>query len=92
MPISYQDPSIGGEHPYPRHAAAEGDLPHGRLYGLCVGGSCCDLCDPCNMSSAAVRVSGPAFHCMSAYCVDVAKLTEHAAGLRVGYEKTASVR
>lgn len=44
--------------------------------GLCVGGSCCDLCDPCNMASGRpCAFPERRFSCMSAYCVDVAKLT-----------------
>lgn len=45
--------------------------------GLCLGGSCCSLCEPCGMASG-VPCPHPTlrFSCMSAYCVDVAELAK----------------
>ena len=53
---------------------------------LCVGGSCCNLCEPCNMTSGLPCVfPEQRFSCMSAYCVDVAKLAEQC-GLDFGWD------
>lgn len=43
--------------------------------GLCVGGSCCSLCEPCKMPAGEPCVHpDKRFSCMSAYCVNVAEL------------------
>lgn len=45
--------------------------------GFMVGGSCCDLCHPCKKSlDEPCAQPERRFSCMSAYCVDVAKLAE----------------
>lgn len=45
--------------------------------GLCVGGSCCSLCEPCRMPSGEpCEHPELRFSCMSAYCVDVAALAK----------------
>lgn len=46
-------------------------------HGLCVGGSCCSLCDACKMAAGeACAYPDKRFSCMSAYCVDVGKLAK----------------
>lgn len=43
--------------------------------GVCAGGSCCSLCEPCKMiSGEPCAFPELSFSCMSAYCVDVAAL------------------
>lgn len=45
------------------------------INGLCIGCSCCNLCEPCRVIlSKPCPHSELRFSCMSAYCVDVAKL------------------
>lgn len=45
--------------------------------GLCAGGSCCDLCEPCERRfDRPCQRTGLRFSCMSAYCVNVAELAE----------------
>ena len=45
--------------------------------GFMVGGSCCDLCHPCRKTLGEPCVQPERrFSCMSAYCVDVARLAE----------------
>ena len=76
---------IGGyeDHEAIRRAKAEhngamlelnGSLPEP---GLCVGGSCCNLCSPCRMALGEPCADPKhRFSCMSAYCVDVAELAK----------------
>lgn len=46
-------------------------------HGLCAGGSCCSLCEPCHMvSGKPCAFPELRFSCMSAYCVDVAQLAK----------------
>lgn len=45
--------------------------------GLCAGGSCCSLCQPCHMTSGEPCPHPDLrFSCMSAYCIDVAELAK----------------
>ena len=54
---------------------------------LCAGGSCCDLCRECNMASGLpCAFPKQRFSCMSAYCVDVAKLTKQC-GLEFAWDE-----
>ncbi len=45
------------------------------ITGLCIGGSCCNLCSPCKLTlSKPCPHPELRFSCMSAYCIDVAQL------------------
>ena len=45
--------------------------------GFCVGSSCCSLCNPCKRTTGEPCVHpNKRYSCMSAYCVNVAKLAE----------------
>lgn len=45
--------------------------------GICAGGSCCSLCDPCKMTAGEPCLHPELrFSCMSAYCVNVAELAK----------------
>ena len=45
--------------------------------GTVVGGSCCNLCNPCRMAKGEPCTQPELrFSCMSAYCVDVAELAK----------------
>lgn len=55
--------------------------------GRCAGGSCCDLCDPCERRSGRPCPHPDLrFSCMSAYCVNVAELAEKC-GLEFAWDR-----
>ncbi len=55
--------------------------------GICAGGSCCDLCEPCALTRGDACVHPKVqFSCLSAYCVDVAELAKRC-GLEFAWDQ-----